>query len=106
MLSRIPRNPDLDYHKPQKNVTDLDMSQILPSEETLNLLKDVVFTILISRKLVSYFNAYKPFSDSIVKHIPHKFSKEMATKSNQVLIIGCIYSMDRGSMDRGSVDRL
>lgn len=42
------------------------------------------YIVLISRMLVEYFNAFQPFKDVCIQHIPHKYSKEMSEKSVKV----------------------
>ncbi|CAB4019750.1 Hypothetical predicted protein, partial [Paramuricea clavata] len=41
------------------------------------------YTVLVSRILSDYFDAFAEFKDVCVKHIPHKYSKEMSEKSDK-----------------------
>lgn len=40
--------------------------------------------ILVSRVVTNYLKAFQPLKNVVVHHIPHKYSEEMAKKSNSV----------------------
>lgn len=42
------------------------------------------YVVLVSRILLDYFDAFAEFKDVCVKHIQHKYSKEMSVKSDKV----------------------
>jgi hypothetical protein len=42
------------------------------------------YVVLVSRILVDYFDAFGPLKDICIKHIPHKYHKEMSQKSEKV----------------------
>ena len=71
---------------PKRDVNDVCNSQFLPSmvDEQRQKLN---YVILTSRILVEYFTALEPLSDACIQHIPHKYSKEMASKTNQVIAL-------------------
>ena len=63
--------------------TNLDMSVFLPTKADMDALISN-FSILISRILCEHFPTLYEYSASVTQHIPHKYSKEMSTKSNVV----------------------
>ena len=42
------------------------------------------YIVLVSRILVDYFDALEPMNEICIKHIPHKYQKEMSQKSVKV----------------------
>lgn len=42
------------------------------------------YIVLVSRMLVDYFDALEPMKEICIKHIPHKYYKEMSKKSIKV----------------------
>ena len=62
---------------------NLDMSVFLPSAADKDALFDN-FTILISRILCGYFPTLCEYVSSVTQHIPHKYSREMSSKSHVV----------------------
>ena len=42
------------------------------------------YIVLVSRMLVDYFDALEPLNEICIKHIPHKYHKEMSQKSVKV----------------------
>ena len=47
-------------------------------------------TVLVSRMLVEYFDAFQPLKDACMQHIPHKHSEEMSQKSVKVnTVLSC-----------------
>lgn len=64
--------------------TEINAFDILPTEEDYQSLK-ADFSNLISRLIVKYMPFFKDsFKDIPLKHIPHQYSKEMASKSDIV----------------------
>jgi hypothetical protein len=68
---------------PKADIHDIPNIVFLPSvvdqrQQRLN------YTVLVSRILSDYFDAFAEFKDVCVKHIPHKYSKEMSEKSDKV----------------------
>ena len=74
-------NPDssLHYDKPQMQVTDLEMCNILPSETDQ---KEVCCDLvpLVYRKIVEFMPCYAPFKSGVQHHILHSHTKEMSKK--------------------------
>lgn len=79
LLDRI----DFSY-EPDKRSGATNLYDILPSENDYELLKEH-FSVLVARIIVSYLDFFKDdFKSVVVKHIPHKHSKEMKMKSEVV----------------------
>lgn len=74
-------NPDsmLNYDKPQMQVTDLEMCNILPSETDQ---KEVCCDLvpLVYRKIVDIMPCYAPFKSGVQHHILHSHTKENVKK--------------------------
>lgn len=75
------------YHlandQPIGNLLDYDLNLSLPRQsEQLQLRRE--FIVFTSRILSSYLSVFKPFSDVVLRHIPHQFSAEMALCSTDV----------------------
>ena len=74
-------NPDsmLNYDKPQMQVTDLEMCNILPSETDQ---KEVCCDLVpqVYRKIVEFMPCYAPFKSSVQHYILHSHTKEMSKK--------------------------
>ena len=80
---RVSSNSTLVSDEPQQSLDDLEMKEFLPSQEVQDeFMEDL--KALIPRILVEYLPAYKLFSSEVVRHIPHNYSAEMATKSELV----------------------
>ena len=63
--------------------TEVDLSVFVPSAADMDSLLTNI-TILVSRILCEYFPTLSEYSSSVTQHIPHKYSKEMSTKSHVV----------------------
>ena len=68
---------------PRKPIADIEMSELLPVAVVQDHLVSH-WAVLISRVITKYLKAFKPFRDVIIYHIPHKYSKKMAEKSESV----------------------
>lgn len=69
--------------QPIKPVMELENVEFLPSpKDNEAYLHDI--TALVTRTVVKNIPALSKFKDTIVKHIPHKYSDEMKEKSTQV----------------------
>ena len=73
----------LDNSKPQMKLKDLQLANVLPSHDVLNIFKRNC-SILVSRVISKYIDSFKHVRDCVIRHIPHKNSKEMSQKSNIV----------------------
>ncbi len=73
----------LSSEEPKADIHDIPNIVFLPSvvderQQRLN------YVVLVSRILSDYFDAFAEFKDVCVKHVPHKYSKEMSEKSDKV----------------------
>jgi len=69
--------------KKQPDLLDVPNQSFMPSiTEMQNQRLDYI--VLVSRILVEYFTALSHFKDSVLQHIPHKYSKEMSKQSTKV----------------------
>lgn len=64
-------------------LSELPIPQLLPGNEAQHSFK-ADCTVLVSGIVSQYLPAFSPFKDTVVKHIPHMFSKEMENKSERV----------------------
>ena len=78
--------------KPKKSPIDIRKLplQTLPSVEDCHNLHTEL-TVLVARVLVTHLVSLKPFSDLIPQHIEHKYSAEMAKKSEIVSLSHFLY---------------
>ena len=62
---------------------DLQFIELLPDAAVQN---NFVWqwAVLVSRVVTKYLPPFKAFRKNVIFHIPHKYSKEMATKSETV----------------------
>jgi hypothetical protein len=81
----------------EKDILDIPNLQFLPSVDDQRRQR-VNYIVLVSRMLVDYFEAFAVFKDVCVRHIPHKYSKEMSVKSSKVkrfaYILACNDNID------------
>lgn len=80
---------DISVTQPSAMVKDLDQHTFLPTIENCIKLNNE-FIILIARILTDRLAAWKCLQDCVPTHIPHKFSKEMAMKSEIVCGMLCM----------------
>lgn len=83
----IPSYVDDHDRRGQKEIRNLELSELLPSIES-NLAVEDDFVILVSRVIVKFLPAFSPFRDVIIHHIPHKYSQQMGKKSE---VVGAFY---------------
>ena len=72
-------------NKHTRRLIDVPIREFLPSIEQTNELK-ANFTLLIAKIIVKRIPALKFLSKSVLWHIPHQYSKEMAEKTSEVNI--------------------
>ena len=78
MVSNQPFNPH-----PKANIKKLPLQTFIPSvTDCEHLLQE--FVVLVARVVVKQFSAFKFLEDVVPQHIPHEYSKLMATKSEIV----------------------
>ena len=81
---------DISVTQPSAMVKDLELHTFLPTiDDCIKLNSE--FIVLIARVLTDRFTAWKDLQDCVPAHIPHKFSKEMAMKSDIVCIVQAPY---------------
>lgn len=84
---------DLSDTKPALDLTTLPFTMFLPSENDLEQLKKNC-TVIVAPILVKYIPAFSHLEKDVSKHIPHRYQKEMSTKSevvSQVFIVAKNY---------------
>lgn len=69
----------------QLDPTLFPAEMLLPSSEELDGIKKS-FSILIARILAKHVPEFADFQDSVVEHIPHKYSSEMEERSHVVCV--------------------
>ena len=88
--SRLKRVPELDFKTPQAKIEDLEIMKLLPTKRTVDALS-ATLPHLVARVVTRYMKAYKKFKSTVIHHISHGYSKEMATPSEQVSSSKSIY---------------
>lgn len=80
---------DMSVTEPSAMVKDLELHTFLPTIQDCIKLQNE-FIVLIARVLTDRLATWKCLRECVPTHIPHKFSKEMAMKSDIVsrIIIG------------------
>ena len=83
ILDRVPCT-DFDNEKPLDDIVNVPNKIFLPTlQDHANLMKD--FDVLVSRVLVEHLPHFQnAFSDVVPKHIPHKHSEKMRSKSEKI----------------------
>ncbi len=93
-------NQNLDYHwvnhkivinrvsgnkldKSPRNIVNLSNIRLLPNVQDQKLQRHN-YIVLVARILVEHLECFSVFKDVCVDHIPHKYSKELAAKSESV----------------------
>ena len=77
------QDTSLDNKNSQKPTSELQFIELLPDNEVQeHLLTN--FAIIVSRIIVNYLECFKVLRNVIIQHVPHKYKKEMATKSETV----------------------
>lgn len=76
-------DPALESTVPQKSLKDLQFIELLPDAAVQN---NFVWqwAVLVSRVITKYLPPFIAFRKNVLFHIPHKYSKEMTTKSETV----------------------
>ncbi|XP_078659351.1 uncharacterized protein LOC144904352 [Branchiostoma floridae x Branchiostoma belcheri] len=89
------------HHLPDSGATkplpDLDLDEVLPTLHTQACSRAETI-VLCSRTITRYCKAFHPFKDVVVRHIPHKYSKEMAEKSVEVPL-GLLFKDENDTSD-------
>ena len=74
---------------PHLNVSDLQVQNLLPTLSDERCMAEK-FSILVVRTLVKYVPYFKKFGPCLERHVMHKFSSEMAKKSEVVSFGACV----------------
>ena len=79
-------DPLLESTKAQQSIADLQYKDLLPDPA---IQKNFIWqwAVLISRVITKYLPAFKTYRKNVIFHIPHKYSEEMAQKSETVSLI-------------------
>ena len=75
--------PHTGHQQSQKSVADIQLSEILPDRNVQSCLVRN-WAVIVSKVVTKYLDPFKPFQGLVVRHIPHKYSKEMSQKSDSV----------------------
>ena len=81
-LNRVSGNL-LSNEAPQQDLQTVPNVTFLPNASD-QLRQRFNYIVLVSRMLVEYFDAFQPLKDACMRHMPHKYSKEMSQKSVKV----------------------
>lgn len=85
IVNRVTGN-ELDAEYPQRQVNELSSADFIPSTSLhAELLSDLI--PLVTRVVVDNIPAFSCFRKIAVRHIPHKYSRQMAEPSTEVRII-------------------
>lgn len=68
---------------PRKPLSEIQLVDILPNKHVQARLQQG-FAVLVSRVLCKHMSRFSHLKDAVIHHIPHKYSKEMACKSQTV----------------------
>lgn len=87
------QDPNLDRKKAQKPTKEIQFVELLPNQEVQEHLLNN-FAIIVSRIVTKYLKHFQALQNAAVRHVPHQFKKEMATKSQTVSVFAflCVYS--------------
>lgn len=73
------QDPQLDSFSSQKPVSEI---QFADNDVMANLVRN--WSVIVSRVITNYLLPFHQFSDVVVRHIPHEYSREMSQKSDSV----------------------
>ena len=90
-----PPNPQPDFNPVL--LTAYKPSHFLPSTEDLTCIKDDM-EVLVSRILCNYVRAFEPLKKFVTKHIHHKYTSEMAQKSD-IVVLDVLHKNENKSSD-------
>ncbi|XP_028414794.1 uncharacterized protein LOC114537881 [Dendronephthya gigantea] len=79
ILNRV-NEPSLDRSRPQKPLQEIQLIKLLPGKYVQENLK-TRWAALVARVICKYLGKFKHLKRALVYHIQHKYSKEMADKS-------------------------
>lgn len=76
-------DPYLDNSQPIKKVSEMQLTELLPTPDVQARLKNTL-KVIVSRIITQYLPAFKALQNVVVHHIPHSYSKEASQKSDIV----------------------
>ncbi|KAK3731074.1 hypothetical protein QZH41_012180 [Actinostola sp. cb2023] len=80
---------------PEGDILTFENGRCIPNHVEHNKQREN-YIVLVSRIITSNINALKHLGDTVIKHIPHKYSKEMA-QSTQTTFLGLLYHNENSS---------
>ena len=78
-------DPAISQHGHIASISSLPSISLLPTSADICSLRCNLI-VLVSRFLTQYFKDLKPLSRAVANHIQHKYSQEMSTKSDAVIV--------------------
>ena len=75
--------PSLSANAPRKALSEVQPGDVLPNKDVQERLKQR-FAVLVSRVVCTYLPKFAHLRDAVIHHIPHPYSKEMASKTETV----------------------
>ena len=82
--------PSLSSNKPRKLLKNVQLPDLLPNKAVHERLVQR-WAVLIGRVVCKYMAKLQHLQSVVIYHIPHKYSKEMAAKSETVRIFIQVY---------------
>ena len=82
VVNRV-QESSLDTKRPRKSLKDVQLIDLLPNQSVQERLKQR-WAVLVGRIVCRYLPAFQPQCDVVIWHMPHPYSKEMASKSQTV----------------------
>ena len=82
VLNRV-QNSSLSNKRPRKSLKEVQFIELLPNQSVQKRLKER-WAILVARSVCRYLPKFQSQRDVVIWHIPHPYSKEMASKSQTV----------------------
>ena len=102
---RVAVDECLERALPQKNVEELEMSEILPSPEVQESVKASLVSLVL-RILTKHLPSYKDFAVAVEYHRSHPYSAAMRQKSEQVRGICIIVRVGQGIWYTGFLNQV
>lgn len=78
-------NPSLSHTGHIASLSSISSASLLPTKDDVRSIRDNL-VVLVGRFMTKYIEGLKPLSRAVPSHIIHKYSKEMAAKSNVVVV--------------------
>ena len=84
VLNRV-QDSSLGLNRPRKPLQEVQFIDLLPNQSVQQQLKER-WAVLVARTVCRYLTKFQSQRDVVIWHIPHTYSKEMASKSQTVSI--------------------